>query len=135
MSRSSSGDVFCSSTHKYILTSISSHSFILSASHIMRNSEESFPIHTFSALMFTRSFFTYYISCFSPGQKNPSHLLILHIKENDHCLNLDWFFLYVWGYKTTNLLLLTCNLPDHPGLIWEPLIKQLFHCTFFLKYA
>lgn len=79
MPTSSSGDMLCSSMHKYLLTSIPSHSFFLSASHTMRNSEESFPIHTFSALMFTRSFFTYYIICFSPGQKKPLVIYLFFI--------------------------------------------------------
>lgn len=77
--------------------------------------------------------FTYYISCFSPGQKILSHLLILHIKENDHWLTKLGLALplSVWSYKTTNLLLFTCNLPGHQGLICGPLIKQLFYCTSF----
>lgn len=70
--------------HKYLLVSVLTRYFILSGSHNMRNSEESFPIHTFSALIsFTDLFHILHQSSLS-RLKTPNHLLILHIKENYH---------------------------------------------------
>lgn len=43
-------------------------------------------------------FFTYYISCFSPGQKTLAIYLVFILKKTiTHWLNLGWLFLYQSG--------------------------------------